>query len=248
MTQPAGGDTAQLAARLRQVPTSSAKVILSGLGVTRVVAAGLKAIVAPHDGVMAGRARTVRFLPLREDVKAPRGAVNRKLIDEMGPDEVVVEDTGGAMQGSVLGDMLAARAKYRGAAGVVADGVVRDVVGLAGVGLPVFARGVHPDPNSVTLLPWETDVAVQLGGVLVQPGDWILADTDAVIVVPAQLAEEVARQGEAMNLEDNFCQKLLAAGYPLDEAYPLPAKLKPDLERFAKDGHVPSYEEVRRRG
>ena len=239
---------ADLARRLRQVPTSSAKQILTGLGVNRVVARGIKAIVPPEGGIMAGRARTVRFLPLREDVKAPRGAVNRRLIDEIGPDEVVVEDTAGSTEGSVLGDMLAARAKYRGAAGVVADGVVRDIVGLTAVGLPVFARGVHPDPNSVTLLPWETDIAVQLGGVLVQPGDWILADTDSVIVVPPQLAEEVAKQGEAMNLEDVFCQKLIAAGYPIDDAYPLPARMKPDLERFARDGYVPTHEEVQRRG
>ena len=240
--------TSDLAARLRQVPTSSAKQILTGLGVNRVVAKGLKQIVPPEGSIMAGRARTVRFLPLREDVKAPNGAVNRRLIDQIGKDEVVVEDTAGATEGSVLGDMLAARARYRGAAGVVADGVVRDIVGLTAVGLPVFARGIHPDPNSVTLLPWETDVAVQLGGALVQPGDWILADADAVIVVPAHLAEEVAKQGEQMNLEDVFCQKLIAAGYPIDDAYPLPEKLKPDLERFAKDGYVPSYDEVKNRG
>ena len=236
-----------LARRLAQVPTSSAKVILRELGVTRVVASGLRPIVPP-EGALAGRARTVRFLPLREDVpKPPRGAVNRQLVDEIGRDEVVVIDTGGCLEGSVLGDMLAARARYRGAAGVVADGVVRDVVGLTAVGLPVFARGTHPDPNSVALLPWETDVAVQCGGVLVQPGDWVLADADSVVVVPAALAEEVASRGEAMNVEDAFCQRLLAAGFPLDEAYPLPTGLRGDLERFQRDGYVPTLDEVRGR-
>ncbi|HET7771530.1 MAG TPA: hypothetical protein VFN74_22350 [Chloroflexota bacterium] len=238
-------NVAELARRLRQVPTSSAKQILTGLGINRVVAKGLRMIVPPEGGIMAGRARTVRFLPLREDVKAPNGAVNRRLIDQLNEHDVVVEDTAGCMEGSVLGDMLAARAKYCGAAGVVADGVVRDVVGLTAVGLPVFARGVHPDPNSVTLLPWETDIAVQLGGALVQPGDWILADVDSVIVIPPHLAEEVAQQGEQMNLEDVFCQKLIAAGYPIDDAYPLPAMMKPHLERFARDGYVPSHAEVK---
>ncbi|MBI3972014.1 MAG: hypothetical protein HY332_12050 [Chloroflexi bacterium] len=237
-----------LAARLSRVPTSTAKVILRELGVTRVVARGLRAIVPP-DGALAGRARTVRFLPGREDVKRPpRGAVNRALIDEIGRAEVVVIDAGGFSEGAILGDMLAARAKYRGAAGVIADGVVRDVVGLTAVGLPVFARGTHPDPSGATLLPWETDVAVQCGGVLVQPGDWLLADTDSVVVVPASLAEDVAVRGEATNVEDAFCQRLLAAGFPLDEAYPLPAGLRGDLERFQQDGSVPSLEEVRQRG
>lgn len=242
-----GTSTTSLAARLARVPTSTAKVVLRELGVTRVVAAGIRAIVPP-SGVLAGPARTVRFLPAREDVpRAPHGAVNRKLVDQLNPGEVVVVDTGGCLDGSVLGDMLAARAKYRGAAGVIADGVVRDLVGLTSVGLPVFARGTHPDPNSVSLLPWETDIAIQCGGILVQPGDWMLADTDAVIVVPAALAEQVADGGEATNREDEFCQRLLADGFPLDEAYPLPAGLRADLERFHRDGYVPSLEEVRQR-
>lgn len=246
-TDATDGDTPALARRLATVPTSTAKVILRELGVTRVVATGLRPIVPPA-GVLAGRARTIRFLPGREDVKrGPSGAVNRALIDRMGAGEVVVIDAGGFAEGAVLGDMLAARAKYRGAAGVVADGVVRDVEGLSAVGLPVFARGTHPDPSSATLLPWETDVAVQCGGVLVQPGDWVLADTDSVVVIPAAHAQVVAQRGEETNLEDAFCQRLLAAGFPLDEAYPLPVSLRDDLTRFASDGHVPAWDEVRRR-
>jgi 5-oxopent-3-ene-1,2,5-tricarboxylate decarboxylase / 2-hydroxyhepta-2,4-diene-1,7-dioate isomerase len=241
-------DIEALAARLSRIPTSTAKVILRERGVLRVVAQGIRPIVPP-DNVLAGRARTVRFLPGREDVKrAPRGAVNRALIDQIGSAEVVVIDAGGYREGAVLGDMLAARAKYRGAAGVIADGVVRDVEGLTAVGLPVFARGTHPDPSGATLLPWETDIAIQCGGVLVQPGDWILADTDSVVVVPADLAEVVAAKGEEINLEDAFCQHLLAAGFPLDEAYPLPASLRDDLQRFQQDGYVPTLEEIRRRG
>src|SRR5919202_6348771 len=118
-TDPAGAEaTEAVAARLSKVPTSSAKVILRELGVTRVVAKGLRAIVPPQGGILAGRARTVRFLPGREDVKrAPNGAVNRALIDTVGRAEVVVVDTAAFPEGSVLGDMLAARAKYRGAAG-----------------------------------------------------------------------------------------------------------------------------------
>lgn len=247
MSEDTAASTDALAQRLRRVPTSTAKVILRELGVTRVVARGLRPIVPPA-GVLAGPARTVRFLPAREDVpRPPQGAVNRRLIDQIGRGQVVVIDAGGCLEGSVLGDMLAARATYRGAAGVIADGVVRDVEGLTSVGLPVFARGTHPDPNSVSLLAWETDVAIQCGGVLVQPADWLLADADSVVVVPAALAQELATRGEAMNVEDAFCQQLLAAGFPLDEAYPLPSALRGDLERFRRDGSIPSLDEVRRR-
>ena len=90
---------------------------------------------------------------------------------------------------------------------------------------------------------------MQCGGVLVRPGDWILAGTNSVLVVPAELAPEVASRGEATNREDEFCQRLLDAGFPLDEAYPLPAGLREEpWSASGGEGYVPSLEEVRRRG
>jgi regulator of RNase E activity RraA len=118
--------------------------------------------------------------------------------------------------------MMAARATARGAVGVIVDGVVRDVAGLRALGLTVHARGAYPTPSPGRLMPWEIDVAVQCGGVLVMPGDYLIADLDGVVVVPAAHAEEVARRGAAMNADDAESQRLLAAGKPLDEAYPLP--------------------------
>src|SRR5947209_6636623 len=103
MSQENSAGSAPLGERLARVPTSTAKVILRELGVTRVVARGLRVIVPPK-GVLAGPARTVRFLPAREDVpRPPHGAVNRKLVDEVGRGEVIVIDTGGTMEGSVMG-------------------------------------------------------------------------------------------------------------------------------------------------
>ena len=211
------------------------------MGIRNVVMRGIHALV-PVTGSTAGPARTLRFLPAREDVpKPPRGAINRKLVDSIGGGEVLVIDAGGYLEGAVLGDMLASRAVFRGAAAVVADGVMRDIASIAPLGLPVFARGTHPAPNGFGLLPWDTDVAIQCGGVLVQPGDWILADGDSVIVVPAGKVEEVAEKGEAVTDEEEFCSRLLAAGFPIDEAYPLPAARRADYERFKQDGSVPTW-------
>ena len=215
--------------------------MLHDLGVDNVVMQGLH-LLTSTDGSVAGPARTLRFLPARGDVKkAPRGAINRKLIDTLDAGEVLVIDAAGHTGGAVLGDMLASRAAYRGAAAVVADGVMRDVAGIGAVGLAVFARGTHPAPNSFTLLPWDTDVAVQCGGVLVQPGDWVLGDGDAVIVIPASLVEQVAEKGNAITDEEEFCARLIAAGFPIDEAYPMPAARRADYERFRTDGTIPTY-------
>lgn len=238
--RPDAAEAAQLATRLRAVPTSTAAVILRELGVRSVVLAGVRPVVPPGGETAAGPARTLRFLPRREDVPAPpRPGLNRATVDAIGPGEVLVIDAAGRLDAAVLGDMLAARARYRGAAAVVTDGAVRDIAGLREVGLPVFAGGTHPDPSGARLLPWDADIAVACGGVLVQPGDWILADTDAAIVVPVSLATDLAGRAEEALARDAFSQRLLAAGFALDEAYPVPAGRAADLERFRRDGSLP---------
>ena len=233
-----------LAKRLRSVATPNARFILDQRGVKRVVLQGLKPIAAV-EGPIAGPARTIRYLPAREDVREPpRGELNRWLCDNIDPGEIMVCDALGCVEGAVLGDMMAARAKHRRASGVVVDGVVRDVEGLTSIGLPVYARGSFAHPFRGRLLPWETDVPIQCGGALVQPQDWILADETSVIVIPADLAELVAQQDKANRAEEAFCQALLAAGFPLDAAYPLPESMRPYLERYCEDGTVPTLEQV----
>ena len=219
-------------ARLREVPTANAKQILRGLGVDRAFKLGLRSLTVPRR--IAGRARTLRFLPLREDVTPPRKSVNRVLIDALERDDVLVIDALGSLEGAVLGDMLAARAHARGAAGVVADGVIRDVDGIREIGLAVWARGTHADANARALLPWETDVSIGCAGVLVNPGDYIIADADGAIVVPPQHVAALLSKAEEMALEDEFSQQLLRNGAPLMEAYPLSEKRRAEFEAFAK--------------
>lgn len=221
--------------RLRQVPTSAVKGILRELGVEHVVVRGLQQIIRA-DHAVAGPARTLRFLPRREDInQPPRGAVNRQLMETLQPDEILVIDALGNMEAAVLGDMLGARAAYRGISAVVADGVVRDVSGLADLGLPVFARGTHPDPSSRRLFPWEADVPIQCGGALVFPRDWILADHDAVLVIPSSMVDAVVDYSEEALINDAFSHHLLSSGSALDDAYPIPSQRFPDLERFKRE-------------
>ena len=239
-----------LAARLARVATSSAKAILNDLGVYRVVVTGPRMLVPPPgETAVAGRARTLRFLPAREDVSAsPGGGLNRKLMDLLEPGDVVVIDAGGSLLSATIGDMLAARAANRGAEAVFSDGLVRDIGSLETLGLAIYARGTHPDPSARALTPWDIDVPVQCGGVLVRPGDWMLVDADSAIVVPEALAEQVAERGAEMNAADEFSQRLLAAGFPLAVAYPISPKLKDDFTRYQQDGTLPTQSEFEARG
>jgi 5-oxopent-3-ene-1,2,5-tricarboxylate decarboxylase/2-hydroxyhepta-2,4-diene-1,7-dioate isomerase len=218
--------------RLARVPTANAKQILRELGVGRVLIAGVSRMTT--DRRIAGRARTLRYLPAREDVTPPRKGVNRALIDSLAPGDVLVIDAGSCGDGAVLGDMLAARAQVCGAAGVVADGVIRDVEGIAEIGLPVWARGLHPDSNVVSLVAWDADIAIRCGASLVQPGDYILADADAALVIPPAHASEMIARSETMTLEDEFSQRLLREGVRLDDAYPISPARRADYEEFLR--------------
>ncbi|HEY2717763.1 MAG TPA: hypothetical protein VGI73_16245 [Solirubrobacterales bacterium] len=204
---------------LRSIPTATAKEILRELGLEDPVIPGLRPF---GGGSLVGRARTLRYLPWRGQPDPERAGLGRRAIEQLGPGDVLVIDAMGRPEGAVLGDMLGTRAAQLGAVGAVVDGVVRDVGTFAELGLTVFARGTHPDPARHHITPWEWEVPIQCGGQLVEPGDWILADADAVLVIPDELADRVAAAGAERNRRDEQSQRLLKGGARLDDAYPLP--------------------------
>ena len=95
---------------------------------------------------MAGYARTVRYLPLREDLAAYGARMNaqKRAIEEIRPGEVLVIEARGDPTAGTIGDILGLRAQVRGAAGIVTDGAIRDSVALAGLEIPVYHAAVHP--------------------------------------------------------------------------------------------------------
>ncbi len=245
---PAGSEPAtpedRLRHRLAQLSTPDAADMLRHLGLRQVVMRGPRALV-PLAGTIAGRARTLRLLPDREDIKAPpNGPVNRRLYDAILPGEVLVLDAMGRTDKAALGDMMFSRLHNRRVAAVLVDGMVRDVPVVAPKGLPIFACGSCPDSFMGAIRPWSADCDIQCGGVLVRPGDWIVADSEGVVVVPAALAEEVARLAEEKRADDRFSQALLEAGFPLDDTYPLPAHMRPFLAEFHRSGALPSAQAI----
>jgi regulator of RNase E activity RraA len=238
-------DPAERARRLAGLSTSLAADALRKHGADRLVMRGVVPLY-PVAGSIAGPARTVRFLPSRADVAPPQGgSVRMRLIDDVKPGEVLVLDAMGNSAGPVFGDMVALVARRNGAAAAVTDGRMRDVPGIAEIGLPVFGAGVAPAPGPAAAMPWESDVPIQCGGVLVLPGDWILADAEAVMVIPQALIPAVLEQSAAVTEEEAFCRKLIERGHGLVEVFPLPAALRPLYERYRQDGRLPSEAEIR---
>lgn len=181
------------------------------------------ATLHPHLRLL-GRARTVRYLPLREDlfaVRSPGLNAQKRAVDSLLPGEVLVIGARGERSAGTIGDLLVQRAQVRGAAGIVTDGAVRDQATIAALGLPVYCNGSHPAVLGRRHVPWDTDVAVDCGGVLVEPGDLLVGDADGVVVVPWAVAAEVAADAVEQERQERFIAERVAAGDDLDGLYPI---------------------------
>ncbi|HVT66537.1 MAG TPA: fumarylacetoacetate hydrolase family protein [Trebonia sp.] len=178
---------------------------------------------------MAGFARTLRFVPFREDLFAARGGTlpggglnaQKRAVEQVRPGEVLVIEARGDLTAGTVGDILALRAQVRGAAGIVTDGAIRDSQELHAMDLPVYYGGRHPAVLGRRHVPWETGTAVACAGVTVVPGDVVVGDGDGVIVIPAHLALEVARDGAEQERQEEFAAEMVAKGESVDGLFPL---------------------------
>lgn len=153
---------------------------------------------------LVGRAVTLRYLPSRPDLQAriatssEAGGMNEtprwQAIETCGPGDVLVSDAMGQGDVSTGGEIVYARLKERGAAGLVTDGAVRDAASVIGFGMPLFAGGRTPTVGETRIMPFEVNVPIQCGKVLVWPGDVVMGDDEGVVVLPASMAEEVAEE------------------------------------------------------
>ncbi|MBI1171812.1 hypothetical protein GC209_10440 [bacterium] len=236
-------DTSALAARLARVPTTIACDILKDHGLAERAARGLRPMTPLTS--FAGPARMIEFLPGRPELRKPGPPANFALVDAVQPAEVLVLCAHGGMEGAVLGDMLATRARMRGGQGAVVDGAVRDLDGIAAAGLPVHAKAVAPMAAHATLVPCACDRPVRFAGVTVMPGDWVLADRDGILFLPRDLVGLVLARHEAALARDTFSRHLLEMGFALTEVFPLPQVLDPWREALQAGAEMPSAETIR---
>ncbi len=219
-------DDSDLVERFGRCSTATLATVLNKRGLNRVFLYGVVPLPNTRPR-LAGRAFTMRSVAVREDKLAadkaldPRVNLQRRATEECPPGEVLVIDCRGDATGASGGMMLFERMRLRGCAGVVTDGGVRDAAEIADTGFPVYAKAVCP-PNSLRAHRFiELGVAVTCGGVAVYPGDFVVGDSDGVILVPADIADEVSR--EALDYEDQeaFILRRLRAGASIYGTYPL---------------------------
>ena len=223
--------------------TAELRELLDGVAVATVSAALRKrgyvdifidGVHPNHEGDrILGIAKTLRFIPFRPDLfKKYGGGYNaqKRAFDSVNEGEVLVVEARGVRETGTVGDVLALRAQFRGAAGIVTDGGVRDYSAVEEFAIPVFSQGAHPSVLGRRHVPWETDVTIACGGAAVQPGDVIMGDRDGVIVIPPFLLEEVARDSAKQEAEDAWVADQVAAGAKVDGLFPMNAEWRARYE------------------
>jgi len=208
---------------LRQAGTATLATQLFNRGFRSVVLAGVAPLSRGRS--FAGPARTLRFVPAREDTSV--GArlrdpayPHRALIESLTAGDVVVVDARGDRTTGILGDILVARVAALGGAALVTDGCYRDMGRIATLDLPVYGAGGNPGAHLLRHEAVDADVPIGCGGVQIRPGDLIVGDDDGVVCVPVNLAAEVGAAGAEQTQVEAFVYEKVAAGTPLPGAYP----------------------------
>jgi len=132
------------------------------------------------------------------------------------PGDVLVAATDAFTGTAVTGDLLLGMARNRGIAGLVTDGLARDLPGILAVGLPAFCAGLTPN-SPVRNGPGTVGLPVVLGGVAVSAGDIIVADNDGVVVIPRDSAAEVITQIAAVRAAEAALDAAVKAGLELPD-------------------------------
>ncbi len=209
---------------LQQVCTATLTTVLLKKGLRSVWLRGTRPL-APGQGRCIGRAFTLRFVPAREDLATPAswGAPisTRAAIEAMPAGVIAVVGALGVDDAGIFGDILCARMARREVAGLVTDGVVRDVAGVLGTGLPVWCQGVAAPPSvaGLTFVGWQEPIGC--GGVAVFPNDVVVADDDGAVLIPAALLDEVVAAAVEQERQEDWIMQQVMAGARLPGLYPM---------------------------
>ncbi|ALE06333.1 hypothetical protein AL755_14115 [Arthrobacter sp. ERGS1:01] len=225
---------AELKRKLTSVGTATLSAQLRQRGLNNVSIDGLKS-TRPEVRI-AGTARTLRYVPNREDLfKTHGGGYNaqKRIIDTLNDGDVLVMEARGEAGTGTVGDILALRAQINGAAAIVTDGGVRDVAAVAALDMPTFFTGAHPAVLGRRHIPWDTDLTISCGGATVQPGDIIVGDADGLLVIPPSLAEEVADAAIAQEHEETFIAEMVSRGHGVEGLYPMNAAWRAKFAEWA---------------
>jgi 4-hydroxy-4-methyl-2-oxoglutarate aldolase len=239
--------------RARELSAEEVWEVLEDKGFRNQFADGFQIL---HPGkTLVGRAFTVQFMPMRSDTnevataKAKARGIqelsNQFAIDMLQPGDVLVVDLfGKKVDGTIVGDNLGYYVmKATRGGGLVVDGSVRDLDGLAEIDMPAYFRSTDPTPIGNVMLTG-VNIPIRIGGVTVMPGDLVVGDREGVYFVPPYLVKDLLDRADVVHIHDEWTKKKFDEGkYKSSEIYGSPKD--PKLQQEYKDYLKKRLEEIR---
>jgi 4-hydroxy-4-methyl-2-oxoglutarate aldolase len=236
----------RLIERARGLSSEEVFAVLPAQGYRNQYADGFEVL---HPGTkMVGRAFTVQFMPIRPDVEGALNGraktqglerfTNQFAIDQLQPGDVLVVDLFGKEEnGTIVGDNLFYYVmKATRSGGLVVDGSIRDLEGIAQMAMPAYFRHAHPSAIGNVMLTG-VNVPIRVGGVTVMPGDLVVGDREGVYFIPPSLVTQVLDTADETHVHDEWTRKKFDEGkYRSSEIYgsPKDPALKKEYEEYLK--------------
>ncbi len=210
--------------QLAGISTATVTMQLLKRGLRNCFIVGARPLNPRHSHFVAP-AYTLPFIPMREDLSRVEVLGDpeypaRKAIEDIPPGMALVIDARGEPGAGVIGDILTARLQERGVAAVVSDGPVRDGFAVAAGVLPIFCPGFAAPASLHVHFGADLQSPIACGGVAVIPGDILVGDNDGVVVIPAAMAQDIARDGAEQERLEGFLKCRVEAGHPTIGTYP----------------------------
>ncbi|MEL7187860.1 MAG: ribonuclease activity regulator RraA [Pseudomonadota bacterium] len=186
---------------------------------------------------MVGPIYTLRYIPAREDLNALEvfrdpNHPQRRAVEEIPEGHVLVMDCRQDASAASAGSILATRLEVRGCAGIVTDGGLRDADDIGKLKMPSFCAKPSAPTNLTKHQALDLNVPVGCGGVAVFPGDIAVGDGDGVIVIPAELADEIAEEARGMESYEAWVMNQVKAGRPIIGLYPMNDDTQAEFEAW----------------
>jgi regulator of RNase E activity RraA len=174
---------------------------------------------------MVGEAYTLRYMPAREDrnsvsVFTNRAHPQRKAIEECPPGAVFVVDSRKDARAASAGSILVTRLQARGVAGIVTDGGFRDAPEIAKLAMPSYHQRPSAPTNLTLHQALDINVPIGCGDAPVWPGDIVVGDSEGVVVIPADIADEIAAEAHEMTAFEDFVTEKVLEGQSILGLYP----------------------------
>lgn len=220
----------------KRTSTASVATLLFKRGLRNQFVQGVARLNAARER-MVGPVYTLRYIPAREDLNPitvfeDPGHPQRRAVEEIPAGHVLVMDCRGDASAASAGSILATRLQYRGCAGIVTDGGLRDADDIAALDMPSFCANPSAPTNLTKHQALDLNVPIGCGTVAIFPGDIAVGDGDGVVIIPAEIAVEIADEAAGMEEYESWVLEQVQNGESVIGLYPMNEETRARFEGF----------------